>query len=93
VVKTGSYTAVNNDRIIVNTQSTPVTITLPLAPNQGDTIRFLDGAGTFDFNNLTIARNGQLIQGDAENLIVNTRYAGFQLVYYNATFGWRIGDV
>ena len=93
VIKTAAYTAVNNDRIIVNTQSTPVTITLPLAPNQGDTIRFLDGAGTFDFNNLTIARNGQLIQGDAENLIVNTRYAGFQLVYYNATFGWRIGDV
>jgi hypothetical protein len=92
-IRNSAYTAQNNDRIIVNTQSTSVTITLPLNPNTGDTIRFLDGAGTFDFNNLIINRNGQLIMGDAENLVVNNRFAGFQLVFYNTTFGWRLGDV
>ncbi len=93
IIRNTAYTAQNNDRIIVNTQSTPVTITLPANPNTGDTIRFLDGAGTFDFNNLTVARNGQLIMGDAEDLIVNNRFAGFQIVFYNTTFGWRLGDV
>ena len=66
------------------------TITLPASPAKGDRIRFFDCAKVFDTNNLTVARNGKLIQGDAANLTVNTEGAAFELVFYNNTYGWRI---
>lgn len=74
----------------VNTASGAITVTLPASPAKGDRIRFFDVAKTFDSNNLTIARNGQSIQGDAANMTVSTEGAAFELCYYNATYGWRI---
>lgn len=69
------------------------TITLPSDPAKGDRIRFFDCAKVFDTSNLTIARNGKLIQGDAANLTVSTEGAAFELVFYNNTYGWRIFTV
>jgi len=91
-IKNSAYTAVAGDRLMVNTSAGSVTITLPASPVLGDTIRIIDGAGTFDFNALTVNRNGQAIMSDNENLTVNTRNAAFTLVYYNATYGWRLGE-
>jgi hypothetical protein len=76
----------------IDTTSGTVTVTLPASPNQGDEIRFIDVAGTFDTNNLTIARNGKPIQGDAANMTVSTERAAFSLVYYDATQGWLFKD-
>jgi hypothetical protein len=90
--RTSNYTAVNNDRLIVNTSATSITITLPASPSLGDSVRFIDGAGTFDINVLNVDRNGQLIMGEAENMTVNTKNAAFSLVYYNSTYGWRLGE-
>jgi hypothetical protein len=90
--RTNNANAVNNDRLLVNTSATPITITLPASPALGDQIRFIDAAGTFDINNLTINRNGQLIMGEADNMTVNTKNAAFSLVYYNSTYGWRLGE-
>ena len=92
IEKSTAYSAVVGDQIIVNTSSGGVTITLPTSPAIGNTIKFIDGAGTFDINNLTINRNGNAIMGDAENLVVSTRNAAFTLVFYNNTYGWRLGD-
>lgn len=77
----------------VDTSSSAITATLPASPSTGDEIRFLDVAGTFDTNNLTVARNGNPIQGDASDLTVSTERAGFALVYYNGTQGWLLRDV
>jgi hypothetical protein len=90
--KSSNYVAVNGDRLLVNTSSQPVTITLPANPAIGDTVRFVDAAGTFDINNLNIARNSQLIMGDADNMAVANKNAAFTLIYYNATYGWRLGE-
>jgi len=91
-IKTANYNAVNGDRLMINTSSATVTITLPLNPTFGDTVRFVDAASTFDINVLTVNRNGQPIMGDAADLTVNTRNAAFGLIYYNATYGWRLGE-
>jgi hypothetical protein len=56
----------------------------------GDFISFIDYAGTFDTNNLTIGRNGHNIQGAAADLTVATERAGFTLVYVDATQGWLL---
>jgi hypothetical protein len=53
-------------------------------------LSFIDYAGTFDTNNLTIGRNGHKIQGVAEDLTVSVERAGLTLVYVDATQGWLL---
>ena len=60
--------------------------------SQGDEISFIDYAGTFDTNNLTIGRNSHNIQGSAADLTVSTERAGFTLVYVDSTQGWLLKD-
>lgn len=86
--KSADYTAVNNDYLLVNTSGGAVTITLPATPSTGDYVYFLDAAGTFQTYNLTVARNGETIQGTAENLTVSTNNVSFGLVYTGST--WQI---
>jgi len=89
VIKTASYTAVNKDRLFV-VPAEGLVITLPLTPNQGDSISIIDAAGTAAVTNFTIARNGKPIQSLAEDLIVDVSSSSFDLVFYNNVTGWRI---
>jgi hypothetical protein len=85
-----TFTAGANDRIFVDTTSGTATINLPASPQLGDQIRFLDLAGTFDTNNLTLGRNGNKIMGLTENLILNVEDESIGVVYTGATFGWKL---
>lgn len=91
--KSADFTASASKSYFVNTSSGAVTATLPASPSQGDEVRFLDVKGTFDTNNLTVARNGNPIQGDASDMTVSTERAGFSLVFFDATEGWLLRDV
>jgi hypothetical protein len=89
-VQTSGFTAVAKQGYFCNTTSAAFTATLPASATIGDFISFIDYAGTFDTNNLTIGRNGHKIQGDASDLTVATERAGFTLVYVDATQGWLL---
>ena len=91
-VKTAAFTAVAGEGYFCNTTSAAFTATLPAAATLGDECSFIDYAGTFDTNNLTIGRNGHNIQGDASDLTVSTERAGFTLVYVDSTVGWVLRD-
>ena len=89
-VKTSGFTAVAGEGYFCNTTSSAFTATLPTSPTQGDEVSFIDYAGTFDTNNLTIGRNSHNIQGAAENLTVSTERSAFSLVYVDVTQGWLL---
>lgn len=89
-VQTGNFNASGKEGYFVNTTSGAITATLPASPTLGDFISFIDYAATFDTNNLTIARNGKNIQGDATDLIVNQERAGLTLVFTDNTQGWLL---
>jgi hypothetical protein len=89
-VKTSGFNAVAGEGYFCNTTSAAFTATLPASPSLGDFITFIDYAGTFDTNNLTIARNGKNIQGAAEDLTVSIERSGFTLVFVDDTQGWLL---
>jgi hypothetical protein len=89
-VVTSNLTVVAKAGYFVNTSAAAITATLPASATIGDFISFIDYSGTFDTNNLTVARNGHKIQGDATDLTVSVERAGFTLVYVDATQGWLL---
>ena len=91
--ESASFNVAANDRVLIDTSSAAVTVTLPGTPLLGDTIRFQDLNGTFATNNLTVARNGKDIMNLAEDMTVDTNHAGFGVVFTGDTNGWKIIEV
>ena len=90
-VKTSAtFTAVAGEGYFINTTSNAIEMDLP-AGNIGDEIVFIDYAGTFDTNALTIDPNGsEKIAGSTASLTVSTERAGNTLVYVDSTQGWLL---
>ena len=88
--KTSAFNVSASRGYFVDTSSGAVTATLPASPTAGDTVRFIDLSATFDTANLTVARNGKKIQGDASDMTVATERAGFALVFSGDTQGWLL---
>ena len=89
-VKTSNYTASAGEGVFMNTTSSALTLTLPASPSIGDEVTFVDYAGTFDTNNLTIARNSSKIHGATEDLTVAVERAANTLVFTDSTQGWLL---
>src|SRR6056300_456890 len=81
-------TAVAGNGYFIDTTSAAHTLTLPVSATIGDFIAIKDYAGTFNTNNLTIARNGHNIQGAANDSLITTNRASLVLVYVDSTKGW-----
>jgi len=88
--KTGDFTATNGDGFFVDTSSGAVEATLPGSPSAGNIVAFSDYNGNFETNNLTLARNGSNINGNAVDFIVSKNNVSLQLIYVDATEGWRV---
>ena len=88
--KTAGFTAVAGEGYFCNTTSAAFTVTLPGSPTLGDEVSIVDASGTADTNNITIGRNGENIQGAAEDLTISVERGAFTLVYFNATQGWLL---
>lgn len=65
------------------------TLTLPASPSLGDTIVIYDASGTAATNNITVARNGNNINGQSTNAIIDVNQSSSLFVYTGTTVGWR----
>ena len=89
-VKTSTFTAVAGEGYFIDTTSGAIEMDLP-AGSIGDEISFIDYAGTFDSNALTIDQNGsEKIAGSTDPLVVSTERAANTLVYVDGTQGWLL---
>lgn len=92
-----NHAAEAGDDLFVNVSGGAITITLPTNPLITDQpISVTHVAGNVIANNIVISRNGKLIQGIAEDMIVNTMgpsgqpTASFELAFCNDAVGWRL---
>ena len=89
-VKTSTFTAVAGEGYFINTTAGAIEMDLP-AGSIGDEVSFIDYAGTFDTNALTIDQNGsEKIAGSTDPLTVSTERAANTLVYVDSTQGWLL---
>jgi hypothetical protein len=89
-VVSSAQTLSNSQNIAADTSGGTFTLTLPLNPNEGDSIDIFDYAETFNTNPLLIARNGERIESLEEDLIANVQGAYFTMIYTGSTRGWQI---
>ncbi len=75
-------------RYFVDTTSAR-TLTLPASPSLGDEIKIFDASGTAATNNITVARNGNKINGITDDAIIDVNQSSSVFVYTGATVGWR----
>lgn len=83
-----TYTAESGDRLAVDTSVASFTITLPGSPSADDIVEFIDLENTFHQNNLTIARNGSTIDGQAQDLTADISSTNFYMQYNGST--WKV---
>ena len=86
--KSGNYTATAGDKLFIDVSGGTATVTLPASPNMGNEVRVIDATGNAATNNITINRNGNNINGAADNLVLDVNRAAIGLAYYNSTQGW-----
>jgi hypothetical protein len=84
---TTTTTLAKNAQYIIDTTSGSFTVTLPASPSLGDQVIVQDG-GNFSTNNLTIARNGSTIEGQADNILADIGGVLMTLIYDGST--WQI---
>jgi hypothetical protein len=70
-VRTNNTTAASTDWVRVDTRSNTVSVTLPLSPADGTSVRISDVANNFDHNHCTVRGNGQLLNGSSSPIVLD----------------------
>ena len=73
------------------TSASALTLTLPATPALNDEIQLVDASGNASTYNITVARNGNKINGGTGNLIIDNNGGWYTLLYTGTTYGWKVG--
>jgi hypothetical protein len=91
-VQTSNFTAVQGSLYPINTTSASVKATLPASPSVGDTISFIDYAGTFATNNFIVNPNSNNINSTTTLRSFSNNREAVTFVYVDSTQGWIIAN-
>lgn len=83
-----NYTAETQYNVYADTSSGSFTLTLPASPATGDIVIVNDFANSFSTNNLTVARNGSTIEGEAQDVTLSISNCEYSFVYFNGD--WQV---
>ena len=72
------------------TSASALTLTLPSSPTLNDQVDIFDVSGNAATYNITITRNGKLINGNDGNLIIDENGRWTSLVFTGNTYGWSV---
>jgi hypothetical protein len=89
-----NYSAIVNDRILLDSSGGSFTITLPINAELlvGDQIQIIDVGNLLAANNVVLDRNGSLILGAADNLTLDISGTILTLLFTGNTYGWVISS-
>lgn len=87
-----TYFAKNGDKLSANSATGSFSIVLPSNPSPFAEITIADHFITWGVNNVTISRNGSLIENLAEDLILNTTWPNQITLRYEGTT-WRVYSI
>jgi hypothetical protein len=79
-----------NRNTLLTTSTYAFTLAYPggLTPQANDRFNFVDTAGTWGTNNVTVT--GFTLHGTVQNLVLNLNYGHVVLTYVNPTVGWTV---
>jgi hypothetical protein len=89
---TSTYFASFGEKLSVNSVIGGFNIYLPQNPSQFDEITFADHYNTWGVNNVIINRNASLIEGVADNLILNTTWPNQIMMRFEGST-WRVYSI
>ena len=92
-IKVANYTAIAKDLIKTNTSGGGFTITMPVAPTDGDKIAFVDIARSWHGNSLILDGNGKTIDGSSGGFSLNINDSFIVLQYCSSTGDWFVNDI
>ena len=84
---TANVTIAANEGVIADTSGGAFTVTLPATPAVGDTVVITDG-DDWGTTNLTVARNGSTIEGEAEDMTMDLGGVAVQFTHDGTT--WQV---
>lgn len=87
IVSGTSQTAVANNHYVITNTASATTVTLPASPAAGAIVWVMNSTSRSDH---VIARNGQLIAGINEDVVIDLSNVNIQLRFIDNTIGWRI---
>lgn len=67
------------------------TLTLTSSPSLGDEVQIFDASGTAGTNKITVANNGNKINGTIDSAILDVNGVAAAFVWTGSTYGWRMG--
>ena len=86
-INTVDINLVVNRSYVLNTNSSQLTATLPANASLGDTIE----VSRFGLENVIVARNGNRVNGNESDYVINTDLTNIIFRYVNETIGWYKG--
>jgi len=89
-IRSSNFTAVSGNGYFCDTTAGSFTVTLPASPSEGDIVAIKDWSSTAATNNITIGRNGQEIEGNTQDGLINVHGDAQTLVFSGTSRGWMV---